>query len=201
MRRCLLIALAACSSSAPPANEPAEPIALQSPPPAPAPTATPPDASVSSVTPDAAPAPTPTPTPTPTTGTPVARPCPRQTPVLFTVASDTQTHDQVCAIVDDYITFLGSPSLRAPDLALQFTVTLTDSACKVSIDVHLRTKLVMTVDGGGSFAPDKASAGARGECMRAVVNDQLGRQIVPALVRAGVTGPAPSAGTSAGSAS
>ncbi|MFN0247699.1 MAG: hypothetical protein ACKV2T_12505 [Kofleriaceae bacterium] len=123
---------------------------------------------------------------------------------MFTVAADLRTHEQLCAIIDDYIMFLGAPSLRAPDLALQLTATLTDGAslaCKLSVDVHLRTKLVMNVNGGGSIAlgptANADADAARDDCMRAVVNDLLGRQIVPALVRAGVTGP--STGSGAGS--
>jgi hypothetical protein len=124
------------------------------------------------------------------------------------VAADTRTHEQLCAIVDDYIMFLGAPSLRAPDLALQLTAALTDGpslACKISVDVHLRTKLVMTVNGGAKVAvgPTTNADAARDDCLRAVVNDLLGRQIVPALVRAGVTGPsgAPGPGSGSGAAS
>jgi hypothetical protein len=119
---------------------------------------------------------------------------------VFTVATDTRTHDQLCAIIDDYIMFLGAPSLRSPGLALQLTATLTTSgatfACKLAVDVHLRTKLVMTVNGGANLALDPTSNvdAAREDCLRASVNDLLGRQIVPALVRAGVTGPSSGAG-------
>lgn len=126
---------------------------------------------------------------------------------MFTVAIDMQTHEQVCSIVDDYITFLGAPSLRAPGLALQVEVTLTQStqlSCKISTDVHHNNKLLANINGGASIAlgPTVDVAAAREDCLRALVNDQFGTKIVPMLVRAGITGPASSgAGSGAGSGS
>lgn len=113
-----------------------------------------------------------------------------------------QTHDQLCAIVDDYITFLGAPSLRAPGLSLQIEVTLAQGSnlsCKIATDVHHNNKQLANVNGGASVAlgPNVTVASAREDCLRALVNDQFGRQIVPMLARAGITGPtAPNASRS-----